>query len=306
MGLDRAKLEHAALQQPQWLAISATRLLESLEPPSPDRLADLLSKAIGLGVFTASHLARRQCEIGLRLLLDRLDGPITTGFEYLLETLAKTSATWPQVATGVGKAIHASNARVAVAAATLTLKHVESGAAVPESVLEVAYQHWLANEEPYPTVSGTVPHSPRKTLLEAMNHLRPLPDERLFELLNDTRADVKDLAVSWLIQRAAQSQISRSKLVASVREKQPHVAAAARLLDSEIAFDEAEISQLCDLFSDTDPAYRLAALRLIKPYRMPHVLLKAKLQELTADAHPEVGRMARMMWDTLETGGIVD
>lgn len=127
LGLDRAMLEHAALQKPQWLAVSATRLLESLEPPDPDRLADLLAKAGGLGVSTASYLARQQGEIGLKLLIDRLDGPITIGFEHLLETLAKTSATWPQVATGVGKAMYASSARIA-AAATLTLKQVNSGA----------------------------------------------------------------------------------------------------------------------------------------------------------------------------------
>lgn len=181
LGLDRAKLEHAALQRPQWLAVSATNLLENLEPPAPNRLANLLAKAIGWGVLTASYLARQQGEIGLKLLLDRLDGPITIGFEHLLGTLAKTSATWPQVATGVGKAMHASSARVAVAAATLTLKHVDSGAAVPESVVEAAYQHWLANEEPYPTSSGTIPDSPRKTLLEAMNHLQPFPDERVPE-----------------------------------------------------------------------------------------------------------------------------
>lgn len=306
LGLDHAKLEHAALQRPQWLAVSATNLLESLEPPDPGRLADLLAKAIGFGLLTASYLARQQGKIGLKLLLDRLDGPITTGFEHLLGTLAKTSATWPQVATGVHKAMHASSARVAVAAATLTLKHVESGAVVPESVLEAAYQHWLANEEPYPTSSGTIPDSPRKTLLEAMNHLQPFPDDRVFELLNDTRGDVKDLALSWLIQRATRSPKSRSKLVASVREKLPRAAAVAKLLDSAIAFDEAEISQLCGLFSDADPAYRLAALRLIKSHRMPNALLTGKLKELMTDAHAEVGRTARTLWDTLETDGVVD
>jgi hypothetical protein len=306
LGLDRAKLEHAVLLQPQWLAVSATNLLESLEPPAPERLANLLSKATGFGVLTASYLARQQGEIGLKLLLDRLDGPITIGFEHLLGTLAKTSATWPQVAAGVDKAMHASSARVAVAAASLTFKHVDSGAAVPESVLEAAYRHWLANEEPYPTSSGTIPDSPRKTLLEAMNHLRPFPDDRVSELLNDARGDVKDLALSWLIQRATQSSKSRSKLVASVREKLPHAAAVAKLLDSAIAFDEAEISQLCDLFSDADPAYRLAALRLIRPHRMPNALLTAKLKALMDDAYAEVGRAARTLWDTLEADGVVD
>ncbi len=306
LGLDRTKLEHAALQQPQWLAISATRLLESLEPLAPDRLADLLAKATGLGVFTACYLARQQGDIGLKLLLDRLDGPIISGFEHLLDTLAKTSATWPQVAPGVGKAMRASSARVAVTAATLTLKYVKSGIAVPESVLEEAYQYWLVKEEPYPKSSGTVPDSPRKALLEAMNHLRAFADDRLYELLNDTRGDVKDLALSWLIQRATQSPISRLHLVASVRKKLPRASAVARLLDSEIAFDEAEISQLCDLFSDTDPAYRLAALRLIKPHRMPNDLLTAKLKALKADTYAEVGRKARTLWDTLEADGVVD
>ena len=78
------------------------------------------------------------------------------------------------------------------------------------------------------------------------------------------------------------------------------------MLESPIAFDEAEISQLCDLFSDSDPAYRLAALRLIKPHRMPSALLTAKLKVLMGDVHAEVGRSARTLWDTLETGGVVD
>lgn len=306
LGLDRAKLEHAALQRPQWLAVSATNLLESLEPPDPDRLADLLAKATGFGVLTASHLARQQGAIGLKLLLARLEGPITTGFEHLLGTLGKTSATWPQLAKGVLKAMHASSAHVAVAAAALMLVQVESGAAVPESLLEAGYQHWLANEEPYPTSSGTIPSSPRKTLLETMNHIQPFPDDRVVELLNDTRGEVRDLALSWLMQRAARSPKSRSRLVASLREKLPHAAAVAKLLDSAIAFDEAEISQLCDLFSDADPVYRLAALRLIKPHRMPNALLTAKLKALMADAHAEVGRAARTLWDTLKTDGVVD
>jgi hypothetical protein len=178
----------------------------------------------------------------------------------------------------------------------LVLEHVESGAAVPESVLEAAYQHWLANEKPYPTSSGTIPDSPRKTLLQAMNHLRPFTDDRVFELLRDTRGDVKDLALSWLIQHATQSPTSRSKLVASVREKLPRAAAIAKLLDSAIAFDEAEISQLCDLFSDADPAYRLAVLRLIKPHRMPNALLKAKLKALMAD---QARRRRNRQWRSL-------
>jgi len=202
--------------------------------------------------------------------------------------------------------MHASSARVAVAAARLTLKHVKIGGAVPESMLKAAYQHWLAHEEPYPVSSGTVPDSPRETLLEAMNYLRPFPDDRVLELLNDTRRDVKDLALSWLVQRATQSPISRSKLVASVRGKLPHAESVARLLDSEIAFDEAEISQLCDLFSDADPAYRLAALRLIKPHRMPSDLLTAKLKALMTDTYADVRRTARTLWDTLETDSVVD
>lgn len=306
LGLDRAKLEHAALQKPQWLAISATRLLESLEPPDPDRLAVLLAKATGLGVFTACYLARQQGETGIKLLLNRLDGPITSGFEHLLGTLAKTSTTWPQVSNGVGKAMHASSARVAVAAANLALKHVKSGGVVSESMLEEAYQHWLAHEEPYPVYGGTVPDSPREALLEAMNYLRPFPDDRVFDLLNDTRRDVRDLALSWLIQRATQSPISRSKLVEYVRAKLPRPESVARLFDSEIVFTEAEILQLCDLFSDADPAYRLAALRLIKAHRMPNELLTAKLKALITDTYVEVGRTARTLWDTLETDGVVD
>lgn len=306
LGLDRAKLEHAALQRPQWLAISATRLLESLEPPEPSRLADMLARATGLGVFTACYLARQQGEIGLKLLLDRLEGPITSGFEHLIDTLAKTGATWAQVANGVGKAMHASSARVAVAAASLTLKQVRNGGAVPESILEAAYQHWLVHEEPYPVHSGTVPASPREILLEAMNSLRSFPDDRVFELLSDTRRDVKDLALSWLVQRATRSSMTRSKLVASVRGKRPPAESVARLLDSKIVFDEAEISQLCDLFSDEDPAYRLAALQLIKPHRMSNKLLVAKLKVLMTDTYLDVRRAARTLWDTLVADGVVD
>jgi len=305
LGLDRVKLEHAALHGPQWLAVSATNLLENLEPPDPRRLAELLAKATGLGMLTASHLARQQGEIGLRLLLVRLDGPISNGFEHLIETLAKTSATWPQVATGLHRAILASNPQAAMAAASLILDYVNSGATVPESLLEEAYQYWLKNEGAYPVSSGIIPDSPRKTLLQTMNRLRPLPDEELLELLRDSRSDVKDLGLSCLVQRATQSLESRSKLVAFMEKKLVPATSVAELLDSTIAFDEADIPRLCDLFSDPDPAYRLAALRLIKPHRMPNAMLTMKLKELMVDIHTEVGRSARVVWDTLATDGMV-
>lgn len=307
LGLSRTKLERAALQQPQWLAILATNLLESMEPPSPDRVTEMLSKAVGTGVFTASYIARQQGDAGLMLLLDRLNGPVVPGFEHLLDTLAQTNVMWPQIAIGISRAMHAPHARIAVAATNLTLKYVLDGSDVPKSMLDAAYDHWLANEEPYPTPTsyGIVPDSPRKALLEAMFHLEPLPGCRIFELLNDTRRDVKDLAFSWSIKRAASSAESRSKLVSLMSEKILCAVSVAELLDSEIAFDEVETLRLSELLSDTDPAYRLAALRLIKPHRMPNPLLSARLYALIKDEHAEIGREARTLWDTLETNGHV-
>jgi hypothetical protein len=139
-----------------------------------------------------------------------------------------------------------------------------------------------------------------------MNQLRSLPDERVYELVNDTRGDVKDLALSWLVQRASQSSEFRSNLVTSVKQKQLRAASVAKLLESAIAFEDADVAQLCDLFSDADPAYRLAGLRLIKRQRMPSPLLTAKLKALMADTHPEVVRSARTLWDTLVADGVVD
>jgi hypothetical protein len=109
-----------------------------------------------------------------------------------------------------------------------------------------------------------------------------------------------------LIERATRSPQSRSKLVASIAEKLLLAEMVAKLFHSEIAFDEAEISQLSDLFSDANPAYRLAALRLINPQRMLNALLGTKLKSLLADAHAEVGRTARTLWDTLKTDGVID
>jgi hypothetical protein len=306
LGLDRRKLEQAALHKSEWLAVAATNLLECLEPLGLDELAALLAKANGLGLLTIGYLARKQGATGTKLLLDRLAGPVVTGFQHLLVTLGKTQATWAQLAAGVGKALLVRNARIAQAAADLAMKHLQAGAAVPDSLLEEAYQFWEVNEEPYPKTSGVVPDSPRKTLLSALDRIRPIADERAIGLLNDARSDIKDFSFALLSKRATESEATRTRVVAAITAKQLIAASTARLLGSAMVFSADEILALSGLFSDADPAYRLAALQLVSAHRLPNALLLERVQHLTTDAHGEVRRSARTLIDKLEIDGIPD
>jgi hypothetical protein len=302
LNLDRVKLEEGVLHDSEWLARSATNLLHSCEQISVAEATSLLGRAHGFGFATACYLTRTLGDAGTDLLLDRFNGPIVFGFEYLISNIEKAMAPWSErIARGVQNALLQNDVRSARQAADLLLKYVQQGDLVSKEILEAAYQFWKLNEKPYPKKSGVVPESPRKTLLTAMNHLGMLPNERAIELLNDDRSDVVELACDLIVKRAGIYPEMREMIVTAITTKQIGVKSISRLLGSDISLDERDISRVLTLLSDQEPTYRLAALSLLHSTHMPTDQRREVATRMIDDAHLEVSDTARVIVEKLSS-----
>ena len=300
LGLDKSKLELATLHESQWLAATATNLLESLNQLTAADVVNLLGKARGYGFATASYLTRSLGELRTDLLLDRMNGPVVPGFEYLISEVDRIGAQWSdRLAAGIGSTLLEGDARSATEAAALAFKHVQLGAAVSPEMLESAYQFWVVNEEPYPKKSGLIPDSPRKTLLSAMNLVGLVSCERAIELLSDYRNDVKELAFGLVAERAGSSDAARALVVAAMATKKIIASSVHRILGTAIAFADEDVSRICQLLADEDPAYRLAAMAMLRSHRLTHAQVAEMAKRLVDDPHREVSDTARAILEKL-------
>lgn len=300
LNLDRVKLEEGVLHDSTWLAQSATNLLHSCEQISVVEATSLLARAHGFGFATACYLTLTLGDAGTDLLLDRFNGPIVSGFEYLISSIEKAEVPWSdRIAVGVQNALLQKDVRSASQAAGLLLKYLQQGELVSKEILEAAYHFWELNEKPYPKGSGVVPESPRKTLLTAMNHIGMVPNERAIGLLNDDRSDVVELACDLVVKRAGSSPEMREMLVTSIETKQVGARSISRLLASEVPLDQTDVSRILALLRDQDPTYRLAALSLLRSTRIPADRKREVATSMMDDAHREVSDAARAIVEKL-------
>ena len=83
------------------------------------------------------------------------------------------------------------------------------------------------------------------------------------KLARDPRGDVKDAAIDGVIGLAGASSDKRTRLVECIMAKQFSPRQCEKLLDSNVPYRSEELSVLCGLCRDQDPAYRSVAVRQV-------------------------------------------
>jgi len=141
----------------------------------------------------------------LEVVLSRLEQELSSGCKYLIKKLPAYSngKCNDRILDVIKRALIAESEDVAEAAAELCLEFVSNELLLSE--LKSALSHWKKHEKPYPKSSGTIPPSPRATLLKALIQRNGLSFDELFELYEDVRSDVKGLAKSSLSQLAQEN-----------------------------------------------------------------------------------------------------
>ena len=201
---------------------------------------------------------------GCELLMYRLGGRDTVGLHHLFDRLKEHG--WrvtPSHLAALENGLVSQGAKTAVSAARWCEDSASSADTWLVDLLRSASRYWLENEEPYAESGGTVPDSPRAALLRTLCGMAPPAFEELVSLARDPRSDVRDAAIDGAIGLAGDSCDAKSILVETIMAKRFSPRQCEKLLDSSVTYRSEELSILCDLCRDQDPAYRLVAVRRV-------------------------------------------
>lgn len=257
-------------------------------------LCALLASSRGFGVAVPAHLIATQLPSRApAILLESLDAGLSSDSAYIIRTLHHMSLpAGPLLVRVVGAALTHANVDVAVAGARW-LEHLVASAVVSDPTIpETAFQHWLVREQPTPR-TGFVPASPREPLARVLLALGRLDDDRLLDLLNDPRSDVRAVAEKRLMARIVESPSARATILDRITAQTVPAAIAAKLLDTQAPFEPAQVSAVAKLRDSPEGKWRLVAMRVMRPGLMEASEIEAFASDLLADPETEIKDKAK-------------
>lgn len=227
----------------------------------------LLAEGSGDALHWAAALTHELSD-GCKLLIHRLAGPDGPGLHHLFENLKNGGCGMtPSHLPVLQKRLLDRDAATAVTAARWCQESANSADTWLVDLLRSASSYWRENEEPYPKSSGTIPKSPRETLLRTLCGIAPPTFDELVDLASDPRSDVRNAAIDGVIGLAGDSSDEKSRLLESIVAKRFTSRQCEKLLISDVPYRSEELSSLFDLCSDQDPSYRLVAVRRVLTHR---------------------------------------
>jgi len=285
---DQALLQKALEHHSTWLVELATRLLQAI-PTDEAELTSLLGISRGFGLAAAAHLITVQYhDRAADILLERLEGNWGPGVHYLFRILQTVQPPMTDRLMNVlNRALTGKSVLIAEAAAALASDLVARGAMTDPRPIEQAFAYWQVHEEPTPA-HGTIPSSPRKTLLKALLALNAVSDDRLFELLRDPRSDVRSLAEKQLLERLPLSPTLRESFVTAVLARTVPAGFAARVFSNGLELNAEQVIALSKLLDDAESKWRLAGMHLLRSPYLSEDQIKAQATRLTSDVEEEI------------------
>ena len=263
--IDMGVVEGLVHHPSQWVQHLATVFIHERLHGAARRSAceRMLAAGTGNALYWAAALTVGLPD-GCELLMHRLGGCDTAGLHHLFDRLKEQG--WrmtPSHLAVLENGLVNRGAKTAVSAARWCEDAASNSDTWLVDLLRSASSYWLENEEPYPESGGIVPDSPREALLRTLCGIAPLAFEELVKLARDPRSDVRDAAIDGVIGLAGDSSDEKSRLAESIMAKRFSPRQCEKLLDSSVPYRSEELSILCALCRDQDPAYRLVAVRRV-------------------------------------------
>ena len=299
---DDAVLEELVHHPSLWLKVLAAQILDSrLRGTERFEACKCMletgqNKTLHIAAIMAAELPDHK---GHELIVARLNKSLTPDAHYLFEQLAEDKFPVEQLHTELlERGLLSSSAKVAESAAKWCSTSVEIADAWLLPLLRQAFDYWIENEQPYSKKSGVVPGSPRATLYRAMRAIDDFKSDELAELSRDTRPDVSELAVQDLVRLVIGSDDDRNQLVGEICAKRFPSALCAKLFDSGIPYSQDNLTKLCGLLEDSDPAYRRVAIRVLSHPGMDRVKALRLATHMKDDTDGSVRDAAHRCLDT--------
>ena len=299
---DDAVLEELVHHPSLWLKVLAAQILDS-RLRGTERF-EACKRMLETGQNKTLHIAAIMAAAlpdhkEHELILARLNKSLTPGTHYLFEQLAENEFPVEQLhAELLERGLLLSSAKVAESAAKWCSTSVDRSDTWLLPVLRQAFDYWIENEQPYPKKSGVVPDSPRATLYRAMRAIDDFKFDELAKLSRDTRPDVSELAVQDLVHLVIGSDDDRNQLVGEICAKRFPSALCAKLFDSGIPYSQDNLTKLCGLLEDSDPAYRRVAIRVLSHPGMDRVKALRLATHMKDDTDGSVRDAAHRCLDT--------
>ena len=262
--IDMELVEGLVHHPSQWVQhLAALVINERLHGAERRRACErLLEAGTGDTLHWAAALTAELSD-GCDLLLNRLGGRDTSGVHHLFENLKQRGCQiTPSHLTVLEKGLVNRGAKTAVSAARWCQDAASGDDTWLVDLLRSASSYWLEHE-PCPESGGAVPDSPREALLRTLCGIAPPAFEELVNLAKDPRSDVRNAAIDGVVGFAGDSCEERSRVVASIVAKRFTSRQCETLLDRSVPYSSEELLNLCALFRDKDPAFRLVAVRRV-------------------------------------------
>ncbi|RED32661.1 NACHT domain-containing protein [Rhodopseudomonas thermotolerans] len=288
--LDVRKLETALYQRCQWTIQVAVSLIRTTDTETRLGIVKrVLKNGRGITLWAAAAIAatldgRRRLE----LLGGRLSESLCSGCEYLMSALADDLASDDEAYNLLSVCLAADNVFLAIEAARAALRLSDTADRQLVPLLTSAYGFWLEHEKPYPKGGGVVPDSPRALLLEAIQKIEPVSDDRLFELIADDRSDIRGMSEKWLICRLTKSNDVRNDFLNKLESGsvKPNLLTAA--LREHVPFSSEQLTRIRSLLNSSDARMRYAAMGVLVGTYLATDEILAHAEALRGDTEQDI------------------
>lgn len=300
--LDLVRLEAALYHRCEWtIQVAVGLLIQKADNAARQGIVErVLKDGRGITLWAAAAIAEKlEVRSRVEILSGRLREPLCSGCDYLMSALADDLAADHEAYDLLRHCLMADDVTVAVEAAKATLRLSDMAGDDLIPILTSAYEFWLEHEEPYPKGGGTVPHSPRPTLLQAMQKTEPISNGRLFELIADDRSDVRGLAEKWLVGRLAIADEVRTDFLDELERGsvKPKILTAA--LREEVPFSDAQLARVRNLLNNPSAEMRYAAMGVLVEAYLAAEDIMIHASALTNDIEQDIRDRAHRIRDKL-------
>ena len=261
--IDSGLLEGLVQHPSQWVQYLAALLFDTRQHGDERREAceRMLHVSSGDALYWAAALTI-DLPIASEMLIRRLEGRAVVGLHHLFDRLkeqgCRISASH---LAALENGLFNCGAKTAVSAARWCEATASSADTWLLDSVQSASSYWVENEKPYPKRGGAVPDSPREALLRTRCMIAMPAFGELVELAGDPRRDVAGAAIDGIVELATSSPKDKLKLVEGILGKRFSAGQCETLLGSSVQYGAEELSILCGLCGDPDPAFRSVAVR---------------------------------------------
>lgn len=296
---DLHMLSAALHSKSTWIAICAANLIAS--NATQEQLHAIVQDAFATGngdaLWAASHLCNLVAQPGRsQLLMDRLEHDLTTGCQHLYTALAAQSLECDEKLQRIlRRGLLTSGPLTATATAEIADKFVLDDGVM--RLLEAAFEHWQANEAPYPKGGGSIPKSPRERILKALLKRADFDNHRLVHLSTDVRSDVAKVASDALLAALKTGDLTNEFLAAIAGgELPPRFLAQALEQNVPLLAPQAEL--IATLLDSASLKVRQAALQVLREPYLPAETIRTRARKSLHDSDPEIRDRARRLLGT--------